>query len=92
MPCAYKIEEYKALGLKLQFSDFHPYWYYNRFSIPVRPLILEPLQIISKRVANIALKSMKRLPLGFEAIENREQRSGLYKKPGYNRNSYKCPV
>ena len=73
-------------------SDFHPHWYYDRFTTPVQPPILEPLQIISKKAANTALNSTKRLPSSFEATEKREQRCGLCKNPGHNRNSHKCPI
>ena len=91
LPCTYKIKEYKVLGQQLQISDFHPHWYYNRFSSPLQPPILEPLQIISKRAANTALNSTKQLPSGFEATENRKRRCGLCKNPGHNRNSHRCP-
>ena len=92
LPCAHKIEECKALGLKLRISDFHSHWYHDRFSIALQPPILEPLQIISRRKANTALNSIKRLPSSFEATEKRERRCGLCKNPGHNRNSHKCPI
>ena len=89
--CAHKIEECKAVG-GLQPQDFHRHWFWNRYPSPLRPPILEPLQVIRTGAVRKGLKgSTKRLPLGFEATEKHERRCGLCRNPGHNRNSYLCP-
>lgn len=72
--------------------QIHSHWYYDRFTTLLQAPILEPLRIISRRSANTALNSTKRLPSGFEIAEKRERKCGLCRAPGHTRNSYKCPI
>ena len=46
LPCAHKIDDYRRLQVSLIPSDFHPHWYWDRYSALSAP-ILEPLRTIS---------------------------------------------
>ena len=97
LPCAHIIENRKELGQGLLPDDFHLHWYWERYSEDLQPLILEPLQIISKGAPRIGSKlgkrSTKRVPSGFEAIEGRKaRRCGLCKLPGHDRRNGSCMV
>jgi hypothetical protein len=68
LPCAHEIHEKKSLNLGLTKDDFHPHWHWDRYTIS--PLILEPLQIISRISATSSTThSTRRLPSSFEATE-----------------------
>lgn len=90
LPCAHKIDDIRQLGRSLLPSDFHPHWYYNRYSAPPNP-ILGLLRMISYTVSS-SNHGTRRIPSGFEASEPRERRCGLCKLPGHTRASLLCMV
>jgi hypothetical protein len=89
LPCAHTINDRQATGLVLLPADFHLHWHWDRYSI-ITPLILEPLQIISRTTTTST--STRRLPSGFEASEPRVRLCSQCKLPGHNRASPRCLI
>lgn len=46
LPCAHRIEDIREQGISLLPRDFHPHWYWDRYSGLSEP-ILEPLRVIA---------------------------------------------
>jgi hypothetical protein len=94
LPCTHKIEDIRQSGLSLQPQDFHPHWFWDRYS-GLTPTILEPLRVISytsSQSSRRSASSTKRLPSGFEATEDKERRCSQCRLTSHNKASPRCPV
>ena len=90
LPCAHKIDQNREFGLSLVPSDFHPHWFWDRYTALSAPT-LEPIREVSY-TNRPQTQSTRRLPSGFEASEPRERRCGLCRLPGHTRASLRCLV
>ena len=90
LPCAHKIDDYRRLLVSLIPSDFHPHWYWDRYTALSIPT-LEPIREVSY-THQPRTQSTRRIPSGFEASEERERLCGLCRLPGHTRASQRCMV
>ena len=92
LPCAHRVDYIREEGLSLLPDDFHPHWYWDRYSGLPEPL-LEPLRVITYTPsASSRTYSTRRIPSGWEASQPQLRRYGLCRKIGHTRTSPRCPV
>ena len=64
LPCAHRVDYIREEGLSLLPDDFHPHWYWDRYSGLPEPL-LEPLRVITHiPSASSRTHSTRRIPSG----------------------------
>jgi hypothetical protein len=92
LPCAHRVDYIQEEGLSLLPDDFHPHWYWDRYSALPEPL-LEPLCVITYiPSASSSAHSTRRIPSGWEASQPQLRRCGLCREIGHTRASLRCPV
>ena len=91
LPCAHKIDDIRQLRGRLLPSDFHPHWYWDRYSGLPEPL-LEPLCVITYLPSTSRTHSTRRIPSGSEGSEPQLRRCSLCREIGHTRASLECPV
>jgi hypothetical protein len=92
LPCAHQVDYIRKEGLSLLPSDFHPHWYWDRYS-GLPELLLEPLRVITYLPSTSRrTHSTRRIPSGWEGSEPQLRRCGLCREIGHTRASLECPV
>ena len=92
LPCVHRVDYIREERLSLLPDDFHPHWYWDRYSGLPEPL-LEPLHVVTYiPSASSRTYSTRRIPSGWEASQPQLHRCGLCREIGHTKASLRCPV